>query len=177
MSDPIENFRLSIAAAGLEAPADIQPGRWIKFPGYQKDSKNRAAWCFMFDDMRGGVFGDYSTDMESTWQAGNATPYTEAEREANRQHIAAMKAQREADVIQRQQSAATDAAQRLAAATPCTQHAYTTAKGVQCHGVKVNAAGALIVPMRDTAGKLHSLQTITPDGDKRFLFGGLVKGC
>jgi putative DNA primase/helicase len=31
--------------------------------------------------------------------------------------------------------------------------------------------------MRDMAGILHSLQTITPAGDKRFLFGGMVKGC
>lgn len=31
--------------------------------------------------------------------------------------------------------------------------------------------------MRDTAGKLHSLQTITPDSDKRFHPGGRVKGC
>ena len=31
--------------------------------------------------------------------------------------------------------------------------------------------------MRDTAGTLHSLQTITPDGDKRFMTGGRVKGC
>jgi putative DNA primase/helicase len=35
----------------------------------------------------------------------------------------------------------------------------------------------LIVPMRDTAGQLHSLQTIQPDGDKRFLYGGRVNGC
>jgi putative DNA primase/helicase len=31
--------------------------------------------------------------------------------------------------------------------------------------------------MRDTAGSLHSLQTITPDGEKRFLAGGQVTGC
>ena len=31
--------------------------------------------------------------------------------------------------------------------------------------------------MRDTAGKLHSLQAITPDGEKRFHPGGRVKGC
>ena len=31
--------------------------------------------------------------------------------------------------------------------------------------------------MRDTAGALHSLQTITSEGDKRFHPGGRVKGC
>ena len=33
----------------------------------------------------------------------------------------------------------------------------------------------LLIPLRDTAGKLHSLQTITPDGEKRFK--GRMKGC
>jgi putative DNA primase/helicase len=31
--------------------------------------------------------------------------------------------------------------------------------------------------MRDTAGILHSLQTIAPDGSKMFMSGGRVKGC
>lgn len=172
-----DEFRRAIEAASLTPPADIQPGKWIKFPGYQKGAKNRAGWCFMFDDMRGGQFGDYSTGMEANWQLHNAVPYTNAEREANRQHFAAVKAQREAEAVQRHESAAVQAAQRLAAAAPCTEHAYTTIKGVQCHGLRVDAAGGLIVPMIDTTGKTYSLQTITPDGDKRFLSGGRVKGC
>jgi phage/plasmid primase-like uncharacterized protein len=172
-----DEFRRAIEAAGLTPPADIPPGIWIKFPGHQKGVKNRAAWCFMFDDMRGGQFGDYTTGMQANWQAGNATPYTSAEREDNRQHFAAITAQREAEATQRHESAATDAAQRLAKATPCTEHAYTTTKGVQCQGLRVDTAGALIVPMIDTAGKTHSLQAITPDGDKRFMSSGRVKGC
>ena len=35
----------------------------------------------------------------------------------------------------------------------------------------------LLVPMRDTSGALHSLQTIAPDGSKRFMGGGRVRGC
>jgi putative DNA primase/helicase len=111
------------------------------------------------------------------WCAKTDTAMTQAERDTQQAQQRAMKAQREADKAAAQQSAATDAAQRLAAATPCTQHPYLTTKGVQAHGVKVDAGGALIVPMRDTAGQLHSLQTIQPDGDKRFLFGGRVNGC
>jgi putative DNA primase/helicase len=172
----IDQFKRAIEATGLLAPPDIQPGRWIKFPGYQKNAKNRAAWCFMFEDMRGGVFGDYSTDMESTWQAGNATPYTDAERLANRQRIVAMNLQREADTLIRQQSAASNAAQRWTAATPCTSHVYLTAKGIQACGVK-SEAGKLLIPMFDTAGKIHSIQSISTDGSKMFMAGGRVKGC
>ena len=93
---------------------------------------------------------------------------TVAEREAHRQRIKAMRAQRDAEQARRHESAAAVAAQRLEAATTCTQHGYLSTKGVQGHGVKVDADDFLIVPMRDTAGKLHSLQTITLNGDKLF---------
>lgn len=173
----IDEFRQAITAAGLEAPDHIEPGRVIKFPGHQKGGSNKAAWCFMFDDMRDGVFGDYSTDMESNWQASNSAVYTPAERQARLANIKTLKAQREDDVLATQQQASETALQRFNDATPCTQHVYTGNKGVQCYGVRMDTAGALLVPMRDTAGKLHSLQAITPDGEKRFHPGGRVKGC
>lgn len=177
MNHTIDEFRQAITAAGLEAPDHIEPGRVIKFPGHQKSGSNKAAWCFMFDDLRGGVFGDYSTNMESTWQASNSAPYTLAERQAHLANIKAVQAQREADTLATQQQASETALQRFNEAAPCTQHAYSTMKGVQCYGVRIDAAGALLIPMRDTAGKLHSLQTITTDGDKRFHSGGRIKGC
>jgi putative DNA primase/helicase len=99
--DAIDQFKQAISNAGLTPPEVIQPGRWHKFPGHQKNGKNKAAWCFMFDDMRGGVFGDYSTDMESTWQSSQSTQYTAAEQDAHRQRIKAMQVQREAELIQR----------------------------------------------------------------------------
>ena len=176
MSNPIEQFRQAITAAGLEAPLHIEPGQWHKFPGYQKSVKNRAAWCYLFDDLRGGVFGDYSSGMQSNWSAINGHTPTPAEREAHRQRIKAMQAQREAEEVQRHQSAAVQAATRWQAAINCTHHAYLDTKGVQAHAIKQDG-DKLLIPMRDTAGTLHSLQTIGPDGDKRFHPGGQVKGC
>jgi putative DNA primase/helicase len=37
--------------------------------------------------------------------------------------------------------------------------------------------GALVVPARDAAGVLHTLQFIGADGGKRFLSGGRIAGC
>ena len=176
MSDPIEQFRQAIAAAGLEAPHTIEPGKWIKFPGYQKSVKNRAAWCYLFDDLRGGVFGDYSSGMQSNWSAINGHTPTQAERDAHRTRIKAMQALREAEQVQRHQSAAVQAATRWQAAINCTRHAYLDTKGVQSHAIKQDGE-SLLIPMRDTAGTLHSLQAIAPDGHKRFHPGGQVKDC
>ena len=177
MHDSIDQFRHAIESSGLIPPDHIEPGRWIKFPGYQKSVKNRAGWCFMFDDMRGGMFGDYSSGMEGHWTGINGHSPTPAQREAHRASIKAMQAQREAAQARRNTTAAADAVQRWQTAKHCAAHAYLASKGAQAHGVRVDTSGALIVPMRDAAGALCSLQTITPDGDKRFLSGGRVKGC
>ena len=45
------------------------------------------------------------------------------------------------------------------------------------YGLRAEHDGALLVPMRDTIGTLHSLQTIASDGSKRFMAGGRVRGC
>lgn len=162
ISNTIDEFRQAITAAGLEAPDHIEPGRVIKFPGHQKSGSNKAAWCFLFDDLRGGVFGDYSTNLESTWQANNSAPYTATERQSHSAKVKAMQAQREADLLATHQQVSEIALQRFNDAKPCTEHPYLKAKGVQGHGVRVEADGFLIVPMRDTAGKLWNIERINP---------------
>jgi putative DNA primase/helicase len=99
------------------------------------------------------------------------------EREANRQRIKALQVQREAEETANQRSAAAKAAKCWQQATPCTEHPYLTTKGVKGNGVRIDAAGGLIVPILDTADTLQSLQTISPNGEKRFLPGGKVKSC
>src|SRR5262249_27530129 len=54
-------------------------------------------------------------------------------------------------------------------------HPYLQAKGIKSHGLRLHDS-ALVIPMRDTAGLIHSLQFIGPDGEKRFLTGGPGKG-
>ena len=170
----LDQFRDAIMADGLTPPDHIEPGRFLKFPGHQKSASNKAAWCILFDDLRGGMFGDYSTGMEGTWQASNSNPYTTAERDSNRQRIKTMQAQREADESARLTGEAEKAAIRWRAAAAPGAHPYLVRKGIQPHGIRQDGA-ALLIPLRDTAGKLHSLQTITPDGGKRFK--GRMRGC
>ena len=178
MNEALDQFRQAIESAGLTAPDVIHgDGAIHRFSTTGRRGDDSGWYSLHTDGIPAGSFGCWREGLQSTWCAKSDSAMTAAERDTHRQRFAAMKAQRDAEVIQRQQTAAADALQRLVAATPCTQHAYLAAKGVQAHGVKEDAAGALSVPMRDTAGKLHSLQTITPDGGKRFLFGGLVKGC
>ena len=178
MSDPIEHFRLSIASAGLEAPVSIiADGAIHRFSTSGKRGDDSGWYCLHTDGIAAGVFGCWRTGLQSTWCAKSDTAMTDAEREAHRQRVRAMKAQREADIEASQQQASQTAAALWQAGTPApAAHDYLTRKGIQPHGVKSDGH-RLLIPMRDTAGTLHSLQTIAPDGDKRFMTGGRVKGC
>src|SRR5207245_3089352 len=42
---------------------------------------------------------------------------------------------------------------------------------------EVSCDGAPVIPLRDSAGELHSLEFITPTGEKRYLRDGRVSGC
>lgn len=66
-------------------------------------------------------------------------------------------------------------------------HPYLVRKGVKSHGLKLYRGklvidgmlcdGALLVPVRDSEGVLHSLEFISLEGEKRFLPGGKKTGC
>ena len=178
MSDPIELFRRAIADVGLEAPDTINADGGIhRFSTNGRRGDDSGWYVCHADGIASGAFGCWRTGLQLTWCSKSDSELTQAEREAHRQRIKAMQLQREADQVARHQTAATDAAKRWQLSKACTVHHYLTTKCVQGHGVRVDDAGALIVPMRDTASTLLSLQTIAPDGDKRFLSGGKVKGC
>ena len=178
MSDPIEHFRLAIAAAGLEAPDSINPdGAIHRFSTNGKRGDDSGWYVLHTDGVAAGAFGCWRSGLQSTWCAKSDHTLTDAERHAHRQRVASMKAQREADLLATQQQASHTAAALWQSATLApAAHEYLTRKGVQAHGVKVDG-DKLLIPMRDTAGTLHSLQTIAPDGDKRFHPGGRLKGC
>ena len=173
----IELFRTAIAAAGLTPPDDIHPdGKIHRFSSDGRRGDSAGWYVLHMDGVAAGKFGCWRSSLESTWCAKSPDTMTATEREAHQQRIQTMKAQRDADVLETQQQARQTAAALLQKAKPATEHPYLTVKGIKPHGVTVHG-DKLLIPMRDTAGQLHSLQTISPDGDKRFHPGGRVKGC
>ena len=102
---------------------------------------------------------------------------TPAEQRAFTRRIDALRRQHDAEQRQRQAEASAVASVRWIAAPPAEHHSYLTAKGVRAHGLRIEARNHLLIPMRDTEGRLHSLQTISPDGFKLFMPSARVKGC
>ena len=74
-------------------------------------------------------------------------------------------------------AAAARAARIWEAARPApADHPYLLRKQVGPNGLRCDSAGNLIVPLRDVEGLLHTIETITPAGEKRYLAGGAKAG-
>lgn len=171
-----QQFSDAIRAVGLIPPNTMEPGKLYRMPGIGKPSGNSAAWCKLFDDGMGGVFGDFSSGFDSTWQADRGYKYSESEIAAHRARIAAEIKLRESESIKSKADAKSKAEfiwQNEEFAPD--EHQYLTRKGIKANGAKLHN-GALVVPLR-ADGEIHSLQFIGPDGVKRFLTGGRIKGC
>lgn len=174
----LDAFTTAISDAGITPPDVVHAdGNFHRFSTSGRRGDDAGWYILHSDGVPVGSFGCWRSGLTSNWCAKTYREMTQAERDNHRQRIQSMRVQREAELVKRHQTAAADAVQRWRAASPCAGHPYLTKKGVQPHGVRVDEAGALIVPLRDTADMLHSLQTIGNDGDKRFLSGGRVKGC
>jgi putative DNA primase/helicase len=177
MSNAESEFQSAIAAAGLTPPDTIEPGRIHRFPGAGKGRGNTAGRCFMFPDMRGGWYEDYSSGSgQVNWQASGSKPYSQAERQANIERSKAANEAYKAEKEQAHAAAALAAEKRFNAASNCTEHAYLSTKAIKPHGIRLEG-DKLLIPIRDKSGRLRSLQTIAPDGDKRFQKDGEVTGC
>ena len=72
--------------------------------------------------------------------------------------------------------AARQKAKRMWDAAKDWNHPYLNRKGICQAGTRV-LGKLLLVPVRDGAGALQSLQVILADGTKRFLKGGAMEGC
>ncbi|WP_303908348.1 toprim domain-containing protein [Thiohalomonas denitrificans] len=177
MIDALSSFHAAIRAAGLEPPDAIEPGRLHRFPGNGKRPSNRAGWCLLFDDGRGGCFGDWSTGISETWQAKREKPFSQAERAAFSRRVEEARRQAEAERNTRQARAANRAITIWNAATPAPgNHPYLVRKRIQPHGARMHT-GALTLPVTDFTDRLTSLQFIAADGGKLLLSGGRKRGC
>ncbi len=171
-----DEFRNAIAAAGLPPPAEIiADGKIHRFSTNRKVSDD-AGWYALHDDsVPSGVFGDWRTDFEQTWCAKAPDGSGRNRSAEHRQIIEASRRQRAAEHAARRDAARQSAAKIWSNAVPATDvHPYLQAKQVRSYGLR-EADGNLIVPVTDGT-MVHSLQTISPDGEKGFLEGGRVKG-
>ena len=171
----------AMAAAGLAPakPIDLHPDGKIhryRVTGDKGGSLN--GWYVQHAAaVNFGWFGTWKTDESHTWREDINKPLTPAERADITRRTRAMW---QAQAIERKavQAAAQAKALRMwRMARPATHaHPYLAKKSVNSYGLR-QLREMLLVPARDHAGVLHTLQFILPDGSKRFLTGGRISGC
>lgn len=133
---------------------------------------DRAGWLVFFDTA--GAFGDWRTGEQFTWsdRRGDMSP---GERRALHRKVQVAKQVAHQERVRRQQDARAQAARIWSGCGTPTDHPYLDRKRIQAHGIRQHGR-FLIIPLVDETGGLWSLQSIAPDGTKRFMPGGRVQG-
>lgn len=169
-------FREKLAATfGAMDWQPIADGSIHRFhvPGDKAGTHN--GWYVLFaDGIVSGCFGSWKAGSSYTWSSRK--PANPLESQLIAQRIAQAKRQRDVEQYQRQQAAAQYARKLWCDARRADPgHPYLIAKGCRPYNLR-QKGNVLLVPLT-LNGQLVNVQRIHPDGSKRFLSGGRVKGC
>jgi putative DNA primase/helicase len=127
--------------------------------GDRRGSKN-GRYQLHADGRPAGWFGSHKIGLWHKWSAADQGTPTVAERAAYAVRIANLKAARDAERMEIQEAARRRAAGLWQRARPATNdHPYLVRKSVRAYGTRILRM-QLLVPVRDSAGVLCSLQFI-----------------
>lgn len=133
-----------------------------------RTSRRNGWYVFHIDGVPRGAFGNWKTGHSQTWRS-RRTKFTATQ--SKRLRAAWVECGRVRAVEhERAQRGAQDRAKQLwhEAHQPDPAHPYLAAKSVKAHGIR-QLKNLLLIPMRSQDGELWAVQTIAPDGTKRFL--------
>lgn len=192
-----QSFQGAIAEAGLTPPESIMAdGKIHRFSTNGKRGDDAGWYILHLDSVAAGSFGNWREGRAVTWCSMDKDSMAPEQRRAfevanksmaNARHRA-KKAEHDTAALQAQVTW-----EQAAPVQDAAQHGYLVAKGTQPHGARLidtDTARAmcpklsyslsgplLVIPMRNAAGELRSLQFITTEGTKRPLTGGEKQGC
>jgi len=177
-------FAAAMAEQRLLPPEIVGDGAFHRFDGLQDKRGKRNAWYVLHlaGNVAWGAFGDWKAGIDGTWCSRSESGMTDKEKHAHREEM-----KRVADAVEaeRERKAAEARAlitkQWARAGGVQATHPYVIRKGIRPCGAK-QMRDAVLVPLFDIDGDLHSMQYIraTPDEDGRdrsFKSGGRVRGC
>lgn len=177
-ADATQQFAAAMAARGIIPPSEIQAdGQIHRCNVAGRNGVNDASYLLHIDGIPAGGFENWKDGLGwQNWKADIGRSITPAEEAALRAKVQEAQKVREAEQVKRRGEAREQACLIWAEAQPCAKHEYLERKSIKAHSTRLHQ-GKLVIPMHDIDGLLHSLQTIGPDGSKRFLPGGKKRGC
>ena len=180
MNDPLAAFTEALRKRGIVVPKQILADGKLHRCDVEggKSGKGDASYILHLDGIAAGGCRNWKDGRDwENWSAKPETAMTEYERRKFISEIERQRRLRNEEEKQRRTEAVERAKSILKAATPAgNDHEYLQRKGVLAHGIALHRAGSLVVPIRNVAGDLQSLQFIALDGGKRFLSGGAIAG-
>lgn len=173
------SLQAAMSAAGLSTKDRlIADGKLRRFyiEGDRPGTKN--GWYVLYvDSLPAGAFGSWRTGESFKWCAKTRQTMTAAEQaEFIRRMDEARKARHDEEERRHREAQCKALAIWQNTLPARDDHPYLVRKRVRNHGLRLHKA-ALVVPLWDSAGTLHSLQFIHRDASKSFLSGGRKKGC
>lgn len=173
----IEQLNKAMSQAGISPPSNIIADGEIHRFSTGSDPSKKSGWYILFSgDIHAGAFGDFRKAIKKKWRADIGREYTAAEHKAYTIRMNVILQKHKAEKSKIAAAAKKSANEIWDAAEPVKRHAYLTSKAVKAYDIR-KQNGILIIPMRDAYLNIHSLQRIWPDGNKRFLSDGRIKGC
>jgi putative DNA primase/helicase len=178
-NDIVHAFTNALADFSISPRESIVFDTFTRFhvEGDSKGSKN-GFYILHSNGLPAGHFGCNKRGIAENWCIKNTNELTDIERAAFHEQMATAKATREKSDAEKHHAARIDAEKRIESAKPYdanNPHTYLINKNVQGYGVLIEGEN-LLIPARDVNGKVWTLQTITPNGEKRFLSGGKKQG-
>lgn len=178
MSDYLSQFESAMRETGIEPPENlIADGELHRFSSNGRPSDSAGYYILHGDGIPAGHFGCWRTGISQDWRADTGQTFSPEEKREYAQRMEMIREKRAAEDQKRKALARQKAEEKWTNAKPETgAHKYLLNKGVTGQGLRSDGYN-LLVPMRDANGTLHSIQSIDPNGSKKFLSGGRVKGC
>ena len=172
-----EEFKNAMREVGITPPEAIIGDSLLH--RFKTGNKFNGAYVLHLDGHPAGYFQDYKQGIKIRWKLeGDFKPFTDAERKAYAIERKRQTEQRQAEELAKHNAAMQKAAFIWNGAKPAhANHPYSINKYIQPHGARLSRDGELIIPLQNAKGELVSLQFISATGKKRFLSGGLKKGC
>ncbi|WP_300162294.1 zincin-like metallopeptidase domain-containing protein [Solidesulfovibrio sp.] len=175
---PQAEFALALKAAGLDLGGQepVMDGKIHRTPLLDgAEGKLDGAYVGYLDGIPAGFIQNHRTGEKTNWKATGHV-LSDEQKAALRAEAEKRRAQQELERRAQQEKASKRAyAKFINAKEASPEQAYLAKKGVPGIGVREDENGNLLVPGYDTAGFIHTLQTISQDG-KQFEAGSRKKG-
>ena len=178
-------FTTAMVARGLIVPSTFQAdGGTHRCDVQGASGEADGSYRFCLDAIPSGGFQNWKDGHG--WQSWSfefgpgalISPEKQNEMRKNAEALRKVRAAEEAEARKKTQEVAQAIWRR---SLPCTEHPYLTKKGIEPHGARLVSSGFrkghLVIPIQDSRGVIHSVQTIDADGEKHFLKNGRKQGC